>query len=182
MAILVAIQAALQSQYLSSSNLAGVRAAVAIYFLIAFYFCCTLECVGYVYGCEIWPTHLRSKGSAISYFGFYVFSIWTTAPAAQAFGSIGWKYYIVFICVTVALTIPCMFMLPEVSVICCSVSHVHVYIHQDTNYVQTAGVSLEEIALKFGDEVALDFEHALDTKESSTHVETADSNLRDTTE
>lgn len=58
----------------------------------------------------------------------------------------------------------------------------HIYIHEDTNSVQTAGVSLEEIALKFGDEVALDFEHALDTKESSTHVETADSNLRDTTE
>ncbi|KAH7129702.1 general substrate transporter [Dactylonectria estremocensis] len=159
MAILVAIQAALQSQYLDSSNLAGVRAAVAIYFLIAFYFCCTLECVGYVYGCEIWPTHLRSKGSAISYFGFYVFSIWTTAPAAQAFGSIGWKYYIVFICVTVALTIPCMFMLPE-----------------------TAGMSLEEIAVKFGDEVALDFEQALDTKGGSTHIETANSRSRDTTE
>ncbi|KAH7141627.1 hypothetical protein EDB81DRAFT_884706 [Dactylonectria macrodidyma] len=127
MAILVAIQAALRSQYLDSSNLAGVRAAVAIYFLIAFYFCCTLECVGYVYGCEIWPTHLRT----------------------HAFGSIGWKYYIVFICVTVALTIPCMFMLPE-----------------------TAGMSLEEIAVKFGDQVALDFEQAMDAKGGSTHIET----------
>jgi hypothetical protein len=113
MAALLAIEAALQANYLDGSNLNGVRAAVAIYFLMAFYFCCTLECVGYVYGCEIWPTHLRSKGSAISYFGFYVFSIWSTAPAAQAFASIGWKYYMVFIAITVALVIPCHF-LPEV--------------------------------------------------------------------
>lgn len=114
MVILLAIEAALQAKYLDSTNLNGVRGAVAIYFIIAFYFCCTLECVGYVYGCEIWPTHLRSKGSAVSYFGFYVFSIWSTAPAAQAFSTIGWKYYLVFICVTIALVIPCHF-LPEVS-------------------------------------------------------------------
>lgn len=114
MVVLLAIEAALQAKFLDSSNLNGTRAAVAIYFIIAFYFCCTLECVGYVYGCEIWPTHLRSKGSAVSYFGFYIFSIWSTTPAAQAFSSIGWKYYLVFICVTIALVIPCHF-LPEVS-------------------------------------------------------------------
>ncbi|VUC26560.1 unnamed protein product [Clonostachys rosea] len=150
MAILLAIESALQSQYLDGSNLSGVRAAVAIYFIIAVYFCCTLECVGYVYGCEIWPTHLRSKGSAISYFGFYVFSIWSTAPAAQAFSAIGWKYYMVFIAVTVALVIPCMFLLPE-----------------------TAGVSLEEIGAKFGDEIAMDFEQALETKGNASHIENA---------
>jgi hypothetical protein len=115
MIVLLAVEAALQAQYLDSHNLNGTRAAVAIYFLIAFWFTSTLECVGYVYGCEIWPTQLRSKGSAISYFGFYIFSIWSTAPAAQAFATIGWKYYMVFISVTFALVIPCMFYLPEAS-------------------------------------------------------------------
>lgn len=115
MIILLAVEAALQAQYLDGHNLGGTKAAVAIYFIIAWWFTCTLECTGYVYGCEIWPTHLRSKGSAISYFGFYIFSIWSTAPAAQAFASIGWKYYMVFIAVTVVLLIPCMFYLPEVS-------------------------------------------------------------------
>lgn len=115
MIILLSVQCALQATYLDGHNLNGTRAAVAIYFLIAFWFTATLECVGYVYGCEIWPTHLRSKGSAISYFGFYLVSIWTTAPAAQAFASIGWKYYIVFIVVTTSLVIPCMLYLPEAS-------------------------------------------------------------------
>jgi len=118
MVILLACESALQAHYLDGSNLAGTKAAVAIYFIIAWWFTSTLECTGYVYGCEIWPTHLRSKGSPISYFGFYVFSIWSTAPAAQAFASIGWKYYMVFIAVTIALVVPCMFYLPEVSLPC----------------------------------------------------------------
>lgn len=134
MVILLAIEAGLQAKYLDSSNLGGVRGAVAIYFLIAFYFCCTLECVGYVYGCEIWPTHLRSKGSAVSYFGFYVFSIWSTAPAAQAFSSIGWKYYLVFICVTIALVIPCHF-LPEVSPKMCAMTQSRADKSLDRRYI-----------------------------------------------
>ena len=114
MVILLSIEAALQAQYLNGHNLAGTRAAVAFYFIIAFFFTATLECACYVYGCEIWPTHLRSKGATNSYFGFYIFSIWTTAPAAQAFATIGWKYYMVFIAVTIAMTIPIMLYLPEV--------------------------------------------------------------------
>jgi len=120
MAILVAVEAALQARFLEGSNLAGVRAAVAVYFLIAVWFTSTLECTGYVYTCEIWPTHLRSKGAAISFFGFYVSAIWTTAPAAQALGTIGWRYYMVFLVVTIVLVVPC-FWLPEVSnmIRCC---------------------------------------------------------------
>lgn len=32
---------------------------------------------------------------------------------------------------------------------------------------QTAGISLEELGAKFGDEVALDFEHALEVKDAN---------------
>ncbi|EXJ63544.1 uncharacterized protein A1O5_11305 [Cladophialophora psammophila CBS 110553] len=152
MIILLAVEAALQAHYLDGHNLAGTEAAVAIYFIIAWWFTSTLECTGYVYGCEIWPTHLRSKGAAISYFGFYVFSIWSTAPAAQAFASIGWKYYMVFIAVTFVLVTPCMFYLPE-----------------------TTGISLEELGAKFGDAVALDFEQAMDEEMKSEAVMDAES-------
>lgn len=86
-----------------------------MYFLIAFAYTSTIECTGYVYGCEIWPMHLRSQGASISYFGFYLFSIIATAPASQAFATIGWKYYMVFICITIPLTIAIYFVLPEVS-------------------------------------------------------------------
>jgi dipeptide/tripeptide permease len=68
-----------------------------------------------VYGCEIWPTYLRSQGATISYMAFFITSIWSTAPAALAFSTIGWRYYMVFIAVTVPLAITIYFVLPEVS-------------------------------------------------------------------
>lgn len=113
--ILLACEAALEAKYLGSDNKSGIQAAVAMYFLIAFCYTCTIECTGYVYGCEIWPTHLRSQGASISYFGFYVTSIMATAPASQAFASIGWEYYMVFIAITIPLTIAIWLILPEVS-------------------------------------------------------------------
>jgi MFS family permease len=112
--VLLAVEAALEKFYLDGHNRSGVQAAVAIYFLIAVWYTCTIECTGYVYGCEIWPTHLRSKGAAISYFGFFTTSIWATAPAAVAFANIGWKYYMVFIAVTVPLAIAIFIVCPEV--------------------------------------------------------------------
>jgi len=114
-AVLLAVEAALQAQFIDGHNPAGTKAAVAVYFLIAFFYTATIECTGYVYGCEIWPTYLRSQGATISYFGFFVTSIWSTAPAAQAFKAIGWKYYMVFIAVTVPLATIIYFILPEVS-------------------------------------------------------------------
>lgn len=104
--------------YLDGHNKAGTQAAVAIYFLIAFWYTCTIECTGYVYGCEIWPTYLRSQGATISYFSFYVCSIWATAPASLAFGTIGWKYYMVFVAVTIPLSIIILFYCPEVGCHC----------------------------------------------------------------
>ncbi|KFY55954.1 hypothetical protein V496_06861 [Pseudogymnoascus sp. VKM F-4515 (FW-2607)] len=150
-AALLAVQAALQSKYLDGSNPAGTKAAVAIYFLIAFFYTATIECTGAVYGCEIWPTYLRSQGATISYISFFITSIWSTAPAALAFSSIGWRYYMVFIAVTVPLAILCYFVLPE-----------------------TAGIPLEEIGRLFGDPVGMNFNTAMEDKDGGViaqHVE-----------
>ncbi|KFY30254.1 hypothetical protein V493_02034 [Pseudogymnoascus sp. VKM F-4281 (FW-2241)] len=140
-AALLAVQAALQSKYLDGHNPAGTKAAVAIYFLIAFFYTATIECTGAVYGCEIWPTYLRSQGATISYISFFVTSIWSTAPAALAFSSIGWRYYMVFIAVTVPLAILSYFVLPE-----------------------TSGIPLEEIGRLFGDPVGMNFNTAMEDK------------------
>jgi hypothetical protein len=93
-AVLLAIEAGLEASFLDGHNPTGTKAAVAMYFLFAFFYTCTIECTGYVYGCEIWPTYLRSQGATISYVGFFVTSIWTTAPAAQAFNHSPCHYYI----------------------------------------------------------------------------------------
>jgi len=62
---------------------------------------------------EVFPTHIRSQASAISISGLFLsVTLWLNLlPTATA--SIGWKYYLVFNCLTVVHTIYLFFYLPE---------------------------------------------------------------------
>ena len=107
--------AALIKYYLNTTYLPGVNAAVALYFIFGFVFTSTIECTAYVYGSEIWPTHLRSEGSTIAYASFFGNAIAYSAPVAVALANIGWKFYMVFVAVTVSSTIAIWLYFPEVS-------------------------------------------------------------------
>lgn len=63
---------------------------------------------------EIFPSHLRSVGSGMGISTFMLVNIlWLQlAPTAQS--TIGWKYYLVFIALTVVHIIYFWFRLPEV--------------------------------------------------------------------
>lgn len=67
-------------------------------------------------------------------FTYFVSTIAYTAGAPTAFATIGWKYYLVFVCITMTCFAVLWFTLPE-----------------------TTGKSLEEIGALFGDEVVLHF-------------------------
>ncbi|KIX04834.1 uncharacterized protein Z518_05705 [Rhinocladiella mackenziei CBS 650.93] len=136
-AVLLSIEAALEKYYLNSTNAAGIKACVAIYFIFATWFTSTIECTGYVYASEIWPTHLRSYGATITYTAFFATALAYSTPASSAFSAIGWKYYMVFVAVTVPAVIAIWKLFPE-----------------------TKGLTLEEIGQKFNDPVSLTFEDA----------------------
>lgn len=101
--------------YLDTTYLPGVNAAVALYFIFGFFFTATIKCTSYVYGPEMWPTHLRSEGSTIAYASFFGNAIAYSAPVAVVLDNIGWKFYMVFVAVTVSSTIVIMFYFPEVT-------------------------------------------------------------------
>lgn len=63
---------------------------------------------------EIFPSHLRSQGNAIAVAGVTLADLlWLQlAPTAQM--KIGWKYYLVFICLGIVHIIYFYFRLPEV--------------------------------------------------------------------
>ncbi len=85
------------------------------------------------------------------------------APTALA--NIKWRYYIVFICLTLVNVIVFYFWCPEVSRPC----HVHDWSWQLLTpflSLQTKGLSLEEINALFGDEVVV---HFADATESQRH-------------
>lgn len=106
--------AALEKYYLHTTYTPGINGAVAIYFIFGAFFTSTIECTAYVYGSEIWPTHLRSEGATIALVSFFGNAVAYSAPVTLALNNIGWKFYMVFVAVTVASTIAIMFYFPEV--------------------------------------------------------------------
>lgn len=98
-----------------------------------------LDANTFVYCSEIFPTHIRARGVAFSVTVLFLSTIAYLTPAPTAFGSIGWKYYIVFIVLTAVCT-PCMW-----------------YLFPETN-----GLSLEEIGERFGDEVVVHLNEVTD--------------------
>ncbi|KAI1407382.1 general substrate transporter [Hypoxylon sp. FL1857] len=137
-ATILAIMTALVKFYLNSTHQPGINALVALYFIFGFAFTSTIECTAYVYGSEIWPTHLRSEGSTIAYASFFGNALAYSAPINLALKNIGWKYYLVFVAVTVVSTAILALYFPE-----------------------TKNLALEEINAQFGDEVAVDLADAI---------------------
>lgn len=106
---------ALVKFYLGSDNASGNKALVAFYFIFGAFFTSTIECTSYVYGSEIWPTHLRSEGSTLAYASFFGNAIAYSAPVSVALKTIGWKFYLVLVAVTFTSTLIIMLYFPEVS-------------------------------------------------------------------
>ncbi|KIW74526.1 hypothetical protein Z517_11296 [Fonsecaea pedrosoi CBS 271.37] len=131
--ICLIIEAVLQKYYIGSSNAAGLKAATAMYFIFVFIFGLFIECPGYTYIVEIWPTHLRSEGATIGFVSYFIMTIVYNSPAAEAFATIGWRYYFVMIAVCIVSNTFLLWYCPE-----------------------TAGLTLEEIAARFGDHVAVE--------------------------
>jgi hypothetical protein len=108
------IEAVLQKYYIGSSNEAGLKAATAMYFIFVFIFGLLIECPGYTYIVEIWPTHLRSEGATIGFVSYFLMTIAYNSPAAEAFATIGWRYYFVMIAVCLVSNTFLAWYCPEV--------------------------------------------------------------------
>ncbi|KAH8595049.1 general substrate transporter [Bisporella sp. PMI_857] len=126
---------AMVATFSETDNKVGNAFGVVFLFLFVTFYASCVDATSYVYCSEIFPTHMRAQGVAASIFGLFAMTLIYTQPAAEAFATIGWKYYLIFIIVP-ACGIPIITRLPE-----------------------TKGLSLEEIAATFGDEVALDLSH-----------------------
>ncbi|KAI1206359.1 general substrate transporter [Annulohypoxylon truncatum] len=136
--IMLSVMAALMKYYQNTTYKPGINALIALYFIFGLSFTSTIDCASYAYGSEIWPTHLRSEGSTLVFASFFANALAYSAPISQALDNIGWKYYLVFISVTMVSTVIIAVYFPE-----------------------TKNLTLEEISSKFGDEVAVNFEDAI---------------------
>lgn len=86
----------------------------------------------YLYVSEIFPTEIRTIGMGFSLFGQFAATIVLLQTAPIGIQNVGWRYYLVIICWCIVFVPLVYFFWPE-----------------------TARLSLEEIAGKFGDDVAV---------------------------
>ncbi|KAI1845521.1 hypothetical protein JX266_008379 [Neoarthrinium moseri] len=137
----LAIECAMQAKYLGTTNKAGNAVGVTAFFLFAAAYNGFYDAGSFVYTSEIWPNHLRSEGVTIAMVTFYLTNVAWSSPASIALASIGWRYYIVFICVSVVLSFALLAYLPEVK-----------------------GLTLEEVGIKFQDEVPTQAVHKCEVR------------------
>ncbi|KAH8797951.1 general substrate transporter [Xylogone sp. PMI_703] len=128
----VCLETAMIASFADTTNHAGLSMGVFFSFCFISFYGGGIDVVGYVYCSEIFPTQIRSQGVAWSLFGTFLSTLVYVEAAPTALARIKWKYYVIFICLTLVNIIIFYFWCPE-----------------------TKGLSLEEINIKFGEDVVV---------------------------
>ncbi|EXL91361.1 general substrate transporter [Fusarium oxysporum II5] len=123
---------AMVAEFVGTSNKVGNGFGVFFLYLFVFFYGGTMDASSYVYCAEIFPTSIRAQGVGFSVAGLFMMTLIYTQTAPTAFENVGWKYYLVFI------------IIPWIGV----------FVMQKY-FPETAGLSLEDIAVLFGDEAAV---------------------------
>ncbi|KAI8712213.1 MFS domain-containing protein [Fusarium sp. LHS14.1] len=144
---------AMVTEFVGTTNKIGNGFGVFFLYLFVFFYGGTMDASSYVYCAEIFPTSIRAQGVGFSVAGLFIMTLIYTQTAPTAFENVGWKYYLVFI------------ILPWIGA----------FIMQ-RYFPETAGLSLEDIAVLFGDEAAVNEnnEPANKSSEGSTIQEGAE--------
>jgi sugar porter (SP) family MFS transporter len=101
---------ALTAEFLGTTNVAGLRAAVFFIFFYIFFWCFFVDATQYVYISEIFPNHLRPQGVALGLSAFYLASEICLVGAPVALNEIGWKFYLVLICPSIVYIVLIYFL------------------------------------------------------------------------
>ncbi|KAK3716662.1 hypothetical protein LTR37_006292 [Vermiconidia calcicola] len=95
--VVLSVEAAITANFTGSTNYAALRAGVAMLFLIEIPYDFCLNGMQFIYLSEIWPMHLRAKGTSLGVAMISFMNIVWLQSAPTALTNIGWYYYLVFI-------------------------------------------------------------------------------------
>uniref|UniRef100_A0A0B7KSN6 Major facilitator superfamily (MFS) profile domain-containing protein n=1 Tax=Bionectria ochroleuca TaxID=29856 RepID=A0A0B7KSN6_BIOOC len=132
---------AMVAEFVGTNNKVGNGFGVFFLYLFVFFYGGSMDASSYVYCAEIFPTSIRAQGVGFSVAGLFIMTLIYTQTAPTAFENVGWKYYLVFI------------ILPWIGA----------FVMQKF-FPETAGLSLEDIAVLFGDEAATNENNSTDEK------------------
>ncbi|OAK98387.1 MFS sugar transporter [Phaeosphaeriaceae sp. SRC1lsM3a] len=139
--ICVVVEAAMIGRFIEGSgeSIAGQKVAIVAVMFFVFFYGVFIDAASFIYSAEILPTNIRSEGVALATTTYFISCITFVTPGATAIASIGYKYFVVFACLTLVSVLVIYFMYPE-----------------------TKGKSLEELAELFGDPVVVHLTNATD--------------------
>jgi len=133
---------AIQATYLGTNNRVALNFGVFFIFLFITPFWSTfMDASQFLYVSEIFPTHIRSQGMAVSMCGLYLADIILLVAGPIALNNIKWRFFLVLIIPTALHILFVYFMCPE-----------------------TKGRSLEDINAQFGEKVAIHYYNATDAE------------------
>ncbi|KAH7001013.1 sugar transporter [Ilyonectria destructans] len=141
---------ALSGTFDTTGNKAAGLAVVPFLFIYYGFYDIAFTPLVIAYPAEIWPYTLRARGFALTQLSTYAAIFFNTFVNPIALDKIGWKYYVVFAVILVAITITIYFLYPE-----------------------TRGHSLEEMAVIFDKhDIGLEIGEKLKEDVKSSHNET----------
>ncbi|KAK5233553.1 hypothetical protein LTR47_005175 [Exophiala xenobiotica] len=130
-AVFLSIEAGIVASFTQpgqAHNTAGLNMGVVALYLFIFCYAIGVDVAGLVFFREMFPNHIRGKGFSLAVGTKSLTDLVYLEAASTAFANIGWRFFLVFICiVTVGFAVMWIY-LPE-----------------------TKGLPLEEIAAIFGD-------------------------------
>lgn len=125
----------LVAKFTQTESKTYASAAVAFIFLYVAVFGTFIDVNQYTFVSEIFPSHLRPMGMGIAISAYFLINLLWTQVAPTATANIGWKFYLIFICLGILHLCLLAVFLPD-----------------------TTGIPLEEIDRLFGKEVAQNIE------------------------
>ncbi|KAH9211041.1 general substrate transporter, partial [Leptodontidium sp. 2 PMI_412] len=96
----LSVEEAIVSNFVPSDNHDALNAGVATMFIFVVFYSFFIDGSQFAYIPEVFPNHLRAKGSSFAIFCGGLVDLILTQCAPTAFKDIGWKYYLVFIITT----------------------------------------------------------------------------------
>ncbi|KAL8277182.1 hypothetical protein RQP46_010430 [Phenoliferia psychrophenolica] len=114
-AVAMSIIAGLSAHFdATSPDAIKIGGPILMAFLLFMFFYSMGEPALYTYTGEIFPSHVRVKGVALGFVSLNAFAVWILFVQPTASVTIGWRFYLVFACGSVACSALIYFFVPEV--------------------------------------------------------------------
>ena len=147
--ITTACLCAMIAKYAGTSNRVGNGFGIFFIFLYLAFQGTGCDTTMYLWVSEIFPTEMRSIGMGFSLSGHFAATIIVLQTAPTGFAEVGWKYFLLVVCWCAVFIPSKSYHTPYLTLVPTDLAVVYFY------FPEIARLSLEEVAAKFGDEVAV---------------------------